>query len=72
MKAAIENTEVNRQSPVNFSLQKQAMLLMSQWLTAKAHNLLVCLDDCGLYLFGKFWKFLGDSDKKNKNLTLAH
>lgn len=54
MKAAIENTEVNRQSPVNFSLQKQAMLLMSQWLTAKAHNLLVCLDDCGLYLFGKF------------------
>lgn len=45
---------------------------MSQWLTAKAHNLLVCLDDCGLYLFSKFWKFLGESDKKNKNLTLAH
>lgn len=53
MKAAIENTEVNGQSPISFYLQKQAVLLMSQWLTAKVHNLLVCLDDCGLCLFSK-------------------
>lgn len=66
MKAAIENTEVNGQSPVNFYLQKQAVLPMSQWLTAKVHNLLVCLNDCGLCLFSKIWKFLEESDKKQK------
>lgn len=55
MKAATENTEVNGQSPINFYLQKQAVLLISQWLAAKVHNLLVYLNDCGLYLFSKIW-----------------
>lgn len=52
--------------PIKFYLQKQAVLLVSQQLTAKVHNLLVCLDCCWVMSVQQVLKFLRESDKNKK------